>query len=369
MKNTFTSCAKASSGNSSELCSTSTSSSVAPKPDIPAWLLPILMEYISYAVVFVSVFGIPGNILILRTYAKIGFSESINISYFALGVSDFLCVIFITWNAICFMPIFVKSDIPVVATEIAIPTGGVWSVIFSEATAWITAFISFERCLCVVFPLKVKSIVTPKRTMCIIVTIFIVTTVPFASVMYFLYIIDLRFDSERNATVLGVRYRNSPTATIVHNVNQIYKLVVMTFLPYTTILICSVFLATYLNQTATWRIQNSGTNIKTTTSSLKKDSKTPNLNAKELRVAKTVLSIATAFLVLGTLGSLRLVGSIIWPQFRPLGNYDKTFRMVGRVGYLLSLTNSSVNFVIYYTMGSQFRRTVNGLFKFKSQQE
>ena len=343
-------------GNSSEICSTSTSSSVASKPDIPAWLLPILMEYISYTVVFVSVFGIPGNILILRTYAKIGFSESINISYCALCVSDIFCVIFITWNAVCFMPIFIESDIPVIANEIAIPTGGVTSVIFSDATAWITAFISFERCLCVVFPLKVKSIVTPKRTMCIIVTIFIVTTIPFASIMYYLYKIDFKFDVERNRTVLGVKHRKSPTAVFVHNFNQIYKLVVMTFLPYTTILLCSVFLAVHLNRTASWRLQNSGT---------KKDDKTFTANAKELRVAKTVLSIATAFLVLGTLGALRLLCSIIWPEFRPLGTYDKTFRIVGRVGYLFSITNSSVNFAIYYTLGTQFRRTVNDMFRFK----
>ncbi|KAK3800267.1 hypothetical protein RRG08_011478 [Elysia crispata] len=130
----------------------------------------------------------------------------------------------------------------------------------------------------------------------------------------------------------------------------------MTFLPYTTILLCSVFLAVHLNRTASWRLQNSGT---------KKDDKTFTANAKELRVAKTVLSIATAFLVLGTLGALRLLCSIIWPEFRPLGTYDKTFRIVGRVGYLFSITNSSVNFAIYYTLGTQFRRTVNDMFRFK----
>ncbi|GFR78147.1 chemosensory receptor B [Elysia marginata] len=333
--------------------------------DIPAWLLSTLMEYISYAVILVGVFGIPGNILIIRTYTKIGFSDSINISYCALGVSDIFCIIFITWNAICFMPVFAESNLPIVASEIVIPTGGITSVIFIDTTAWITAFVSLERCLCVVFPLKVKNIVTPTRTIVIIVSIFTLTSIPFASIMYYLYTLEVRFDTERNATILGVRYRKSPTAVSVHNFNQVYKLVVMTLLPYTTILMCSVFLAVYLNRSVSWRFQNSG-NVTNSNSLNIERKKRHRENTKEIRVAKTVLSIATAFLILGAVGCLRLLVSIIWPQFRPLGHYGETFRLVGRVGFLFSLSNSSVNFVIYYTMGTKFRQTVNDMFKSKT---
>ena len=324
------------------------------KSDIPSWLFPLLMGYVSYATVIVAIFGIPGNILVIVTYFRIGFAESINISYCALGVSDILCVSFIAWNAICFIPAFAKSGIPVVARDVVIFTGVSTSIKFIDITAWITAFISLERCLCVVFPLKIKNIVTHNRTVRVIVAIFTLTAIPLTANSYYLHVFEFRFDAQWNRTVLGVGYRNASAVVFMQKFNRIYKLVVLNLLPYTTILICSVFLAVYLNRSVSWRLNNSGSTAQKTD-----DSKTNRKNAKEIRVAKTVLSLATAFLFLGTLSTMRLLVSLVWPEFGPLGACGKTFKFIGRVGFLLSLSNSSVNFFIYYTMGTKFKQTVN----------
>ena len=85
--------------------------SLTSKDDLPAWIFILLNQYVSGAMVFVSVLGMTlmtGNILIIATLAKIGFSEIINISYFALGISDAPCLPFITWHAICYLPFFDK---------------------------------------------------------------------------------------------------------------------------------------------------------------------------------------------------------------------------------------------------------------------
>ncbi|KAK3740912.1 hypothetical protein RRG08_051065 [Elysia crispata] len=126
--------------------------------DLPGWVFSDIMECISYAMITVAFFGIIGNSLIMVTLIKIGFSTSINISFCALCVSDFLCVAALGWNAVCFIPAFGNSDLPFKPREVVIPTGGGLSDIFCGTTAWITAFISFERCLCVVFPMKIKTI-------------------------------------------------------------------------------------------------------------------------------------------------------------------------------------------------------------------
>ena len=348
--------------------STATASSLN---DIPPWLFSLLMEYLSYAMICVAIFGIPGNILVIATYLRIGFAESINISYCALGVSDILCVVFLSWNAVCFMPTFAHSSIPIIAREVVILTGGFTSIIFCDITAWITAFISLERCLCVVYPLKIKSIVTHKRTVFVIIAIFTITAIPLTTTTFYLHVFEFRFDAERNESVLGVAFRNNvPAVVFVHNFNQIYKLVVLNLLPYTTILVCSLFLAVYLDRSVSWRAQNSGSTIhQANDGSVHKVSTAHRKQAKEIRVAKTVLSLATAFLFLGTLSSLRLLISIIWPEFRPLATYDKFFRLLGRVGFLLSLANSSVNFLIYYTMGSKFKQTVKDMLPFRTKVE
>ena len=186
--------------------------------DIADGLFSVLMEYTGYLMLFISGFGFTGNILIIIAYAKIGFGESINISYFALGVSDFLCVIFLTWHAICFIPVFAESYIPLDFWTFAVPTGGHTSVTLLKTTAWITAFISLERCLCVVFPLKVKTIVKRKRTIVVIIMIFVMTVIPLMSIVFYTYQFVVGFDEGKNKTLVMVKYRKSDLSSYFYKV-------------------------------------------------------------------------------------------------------------------------------------------------------
>ena len=331
--------------------------------DIPSRVFFILMENISYGMIVVAFFGMTGNIFIIITYAKMGFSESINISYCALCISDILCVIAFTWNAICFIPAFTDRDLPFIPGEIVVVTGGSVSDIFSKTTAWITAFISLERCLCVVFPLKVKDIVRPRRTVLIVVTIFALTILPLASITFYIYVFNSKFDTKRNRTLIGVRYRKSSLADALYGVNFIYKVVFMNSIPLVIVFVCSLSMAVHLNRSATWRLQQSGSISLET-----QDSKAMRKYLKDTRVAKTVLAIATCFLVLESVGTLRLLVSTTWQEFRPMGDYNRSFKVISRLAFLFSLTNSSVNFIIYYNMGSKFRNTVKRMLFFNAQQ-
>ncbi|RUS92166.1 hypothetical protein EGW08_000019 [Elysia chlorotica] len=315
-----------------------------------------LMEYISYATIFLALFGTVGNILILVAFFKIGFAETINISYSALCVSDMLCVAGFTFNAICYIPAFFKSDIPFIAMEVVIPTGGGTSDMFSEITAWITAYISLERCLCVVFPLKVKTIVKRKRTIIVLSAIFSMAAIPLMSIKLYVYEFVEKFDVRRNTTLIGTRFRSSKFADALYDFYFMYKLVIMEIVPLIIVLVSSVTLAVHIRRIASWRAGNSGPPIEKSTN---KDDRNHRKYTKDVRVAKTVLVIATAFIFLGTLKSVRFLSSVLWPPFGPLGAYDAQYKLISRIAFLLSLTNSSVNFVIYYKMGSKFRSTVD----------
>ena len=317
----------------------------------------LFMEYSAYITICVAVPGLVGNVLILITYAKIGFSESINISYFALGVSDILCVIFVTWHGICFIPAFENSDIPF--NPLSIPTGGHTSSMFQKTTGWITAYVSIERCLCVVFPLKSQIIASRKRTIIVIVFILVLIVVPSATVAFYTYQIYFKFDASSNKTVLVVTFRNSSLAKPMTNILRIYKLVFLNSLPFFIIIVCTVVLAIYLHRSALWRLDKSSGATKTIERSVTNDEKALKKYARDIRVAKSVLAIAIAFIFPGTLGIVRYLIALIWSDFHPVGTYSNISRSVARLEFILSSINSSVNFIIYYRMGKKFRSTVN----------
>ena len=333
------------------------SSAGASNDDIPAWLYSLLMEYISYVMICVSVFGMTGNILIIITYIKIGFSESINISYCALSISDALCVTFITWNAICFIPVFSRWNPPYIPREFVIPTGGASSDIFCQTTAWITACISLERCLCVVFPFKVKTLVTPRRTLLIMITISFVIVVPLVGLNCIFYVFEKTFDFQRNRTLLRLKFRDLNLLDKIYDIYVIYKAVFLNILPLLIILICTIYLTIHLKISAKWRLENSHRPGKENENSVHIDDKGARRKyGKDLRLVKTVLSIAVAFMLLGTLSLISLFVELIWSDFRPIGALSKSYRFTSRLAFLLLQTNSSVNFIIYYRMSTKFRQ-------------
>ena len=332
---------------------------VFPGRDMPLDMFSSSMELTSYVMICVAIFGFAGNILTIITYSKIGFLESINISYFALGVSDLLCTTFLSWNAICYVPAFTKSPVvPFIPKELGVPTGGYPSALFLKTTAWITAFISLERCLCVVFPFKNKTIVRRSRTITAIAIIYGLTVIPIGGAIFFMYAFELRFDGARNRTLLRSSYINTPLANAFSGFDFIYKLVLMNFAPFFIILLCAIILAIKLNQSATWRREKSSQTAVSSVGSQVKDEKAERKYSKDLRVAKTVLAIAIAFLFPGTINTVKYILAITWPAFHPARDFGYAYRFMSRMEFLLSLVNSSVNFIIYYKMGTKFRATV-----------
>ena len=333
---------------------------------IPSNIFSMFMEYTSYVMICAATFGLAGNVLIIITYTKIGFSESINISYFALGISDILCVIFLSWNAICFLPAFSAGNVPFKPLEFVIPTGGFTSDIFQKTTAWITAFISFERCLCVVFPLKIKAIVKRRRTVGVIVIIFVLTVLPLAGITFYTYEFELRLDDVKNKSLVRVKYRDSVLSQTLTNVSLIYKVVFLNSIPFAIILVCAAVLAVNLKRSAAWRLGMTGKAYIETGKSSQTDDKAQRKYAKDIRVAKTVLTIGLTFIILGTLSTLRYLIVFFWSDFHASGAHAKLFKVIARLMFLLSLANSSVNFIIYYKMGTKFRITINNMLFGKS---
>ncbi|RUS84170.1 hypothetical protein EGW08_008057 [Elysia chlorotica] len=285
----------------------------------------------------ISVFGIIGNTQIILTFVNIGFSESINISYCALCVSDLLCILSLPWNAICYVPAFIDSGLQFLAREVVVPTGGVLSQIFAGTTAWITVFISLERCLCIMFPLKSKEFVRSQMTVIIILLIFILGITPLTGITFFTYVFEVRFDEGKNRTIVDVTYRNSSFVDQLMDFNSLYTMIFTNTIPLVLIVFCSIAVVVKLIKSAAWRIGHSSEQAKN--SSGRK-------STTEIRIAKTVLVIATAFILPGSLSSMHMQ----YLLSVAMGVYSRYYRSMARLGFLLS---------IYFRMWSKLRHTVN----------
>ena len=107
--------------------------------------------------VFTGAVGLVTNTANISVYLKMGFSETTNISFFALSIFDLLVsastvLAQITYN----QPVSgmrLSSGVPI--SEIGIAACYVMYPCLG-CSAWITAILSIERCLCIATPLKVR---------------------------------------------------------------------------------------------------------------------------------------------------------------------------------------------------------------------
>ena len=102
-----------------------------------------------------SVAGLVTNTANMVVFVKNGFSETTNINFFALSVSDLLIVIWFVIKNLCENPLLVHSS-PLFVTlrDFFLITIPIYHAVQGYG-AWVTALITVERTICIVYPLKV----------------------------------------------------------------------------------------------------------------------------------------------------------------------------------------------------------------------
>ncbi|GFS16251.1 peptide receptor GPCR [Elysia marginata] len=172
-------------------------------------IMPILVTFFFWVASLIGIFGVIANILNLLVYARLGFSETIHMSYAALAVSDLCCILSVIWSVFGVTPelqaILAGYRFRVDQTQLSNITGGWPHMAFSRTTAFLTSWISLERCLCVILPTRVKVIITRKVTRIVLTAIFIIGCCPVV-----LAYVELKFertlDPASNITTLNMYY-------------------------------------------------------------------------------------------------------------------------------------------------------------------
>ena len=325
--------------------------------------LLVVIPALSWALLFIGTVGITGNILTVLIYVKLGFAETINISYVALAVSDLCCILSSMVAGFCFSPamqaLLRHFRFQVDLAKFTNFTGYWPQFAFSRTTAFLTAWISLERCLCVLFPTRVRLIITRKVTKIVITAIFVIGCCP----MVLAYVgmeTGWSFNPSTNTTILLIFYSFEGDDNIFQGTAIILYGAVYSLLSWIMVTTCTIFLIIKLREGARWRKANAPV-FSEGNRGFQNNQR--NDNWRENRITRTVVMIACVFIVCSFPISINsLVSLAIREKYSLYGSLRSLHMVMGAISLLLGQINSSSNIVFYTITGAKFRSTLKQLF-------
>ncbi|XP_005091349.1 violet-sensitive opsin-like [Aplysia californica] len=290
------------------------------------------------------VFGIGANILNIIVFAKQGTVDTVNISLLSLAIGDLGALTTQLWLNICLNPWFEESDIPFISSEIQSQSAGFPNRYFTKVTGWVTAFIMFERCLCIALPLKVKSIITRKLAIVFNVTLFVLLGMTLFPTFYTSYY-DWKFVPKRNRTLIGIFYTENRKEVL--EISLIITEFLVTFSSFTIVTVCTLVIVIKLIKKAKWRSSASGASIVSG----------DNMSGKDRSVARMVVVIAAIYIISFTPSTALLTTRAFVPELNFIGRYANLNRVIAVIGMFSEAVASSINIFVYYNMSSKYRKT------------
>lgn len=309
-----------------------------------------IFEFVNFMTIcdIVGLFGIIANIINLIVFYKQGFSYNVNIALFGLTISDICCLVMLVWSSICLNPLLATSRIPWRTEEVMYLTGAWPHVCFCRITSFITVYITVERYLSIAIPLKIKQIVTPKRTtltICLIYVVNIMTLVPEYTTSY----LDWVRVPERNISLLGIKFTSSRPSVdgLCYVMHSLFSMT-----SFFGVVVFTCVLVIKLRQSSEWR-------QKTTLYNENRSC----VSAREQRTVKMVVLIASILIVCYIPGaSIATAVFIVGPDLSIKGRHINICVAIWSIAYCFQSVNSSINIFIYYRMSSKYRDTFQMFF-------
>ncbi|XP_013093140.1 tachykinin-like peptides receptor 86C [Biomphalaria glabrata] len=300
----------------------------------------------------IGLLGIVANIINMTVFLHQGLDSSINISLFSISISDTFTILFIIWSNFAFNPFIDQVPAPISFDEVYYVTGGWPSGFTVRVTLYITAYITAERCLSIVFPLKIKTMITPKRSKLIICGLTLInalTLIPEYTSIY----LSWHFSDKKNETVLGVDFRSNRQQT--QGITFMLHVALVVVGQGAVIFLTSV-LVIHLRRQSKWRMKSS--------SEINHRSA---LSSRDRKSVALVIVVATSMVIAYIpLSPVSLV-TVFVPEFYISGQLSRIFIETWGTIFLFSMINASSNILIYYNMNSKFRNTFRELFTYHQQ--
>ncbi|KAK7475780.1 hypothetical protein BaRGS_00033001 [Batillaria attramentaria] len=294
------------------------------------------------------------NSLNMLVSYKHGLKERINVCIFVLALSDFIHILFV-------FLLFLGVNTFVTTT---VGRRGILSDFFRKyhllglfGIRWFSEFlttaIACERCLCVLSPLRSKTVLKTK-------TLLVVILVACPMVVGAYFVVGLRWSLE----CLSVAVVGNQSIAVVHmskyylNHQELVELVdgiiygfVFPVVFIATVAITTILTAHKLSAMAAWRKRASTWGS------------AASISTRDVNLTRMLIGTSVVYIVCATPCIFRRFLILTVPDFSNVGRYRNVYRVVTIVEMLGSYVNSSVNFFVYVTLGSKFRETLRGILR------
>ena len=309
-----------------------------------------VIDTITCAAVPLNIFGCVTNIINIIVFLRMNQEQSINVSLLAIAVSDFFSCLGALVTAIFLSPLMIQSKgLPFLPSDIQGLSSTWVKVVFARITVMLTFVICAERCMCILLPMKVKTIITPRRIKIIIISIF-VFGVSYKCVDFYGSRFTWKFSPFHNKTVLGVQ--NIENWEDIAVPFQTVRNILSQYILFTGIVILTIVLVVKLQQQTKWR-QASGQSA-----AAEKSSK------RDTKVAKTVCVIAAIFLACNFPFAVQCSALIAVPAYDYGERFHNMYMVIGGLTLFLESVNASVNILVYLKYIGQYREKFKQMFSY-----
>ena len=295
--------------------------------------------------------GFPANCINMAVFFKQGLKERINLCLFSLALVDLICLtVVVTIYSDRLYTKFTDEERIGAVYRYVIKNNITGLYGFGYGPMFLSAIVSTERCICVLFPLRAQRCIPTKAIAFIIVAgVSILVFARFAVTAMYQVTCFYEMRTQRLSWQLYVNDYYFRNEAMLSALNGVFFGFCLTVGCPVIVLIATTITAVRLTQTVRWRSQTSSS-----------------LSSKEIGVTKMLIALSIEFFVLSIPLIVLRVFPVFEPRFNAGGNFANSYDLLVGLAELFSNMSSSVNFFVYYFFGTKYRETLNGLLNWKT---
>ncbi|CAG5132616.1 unnamed protein product [Candidula unifasciata] len=329
------------------------------------------VTYISTAInLILSSLGATANIINIIVYWRLGISESVNASFISLAVWTLIscclsCLSEIIQAVDKFAPL---ADVNLLSLQYVYL--GNTKAFFYVMMTFVTVYLSAERCICIIFPLKVKEIFTSRRVI-IANTVVVLFGISCFTPAWATQGVQWTFDVGTNRTRLDIWVSDNrrDVELFVDACNGMALPVLAQIL----ILVCTGFMLQGISDSTKFRQRytkketprrglNSREDVCPAEIKANIIKRTTIMSGKDLKLTKIVVLLAMIFFVCNLPVFISSFLRALITEIRVNKQHNKLHALLYSLVLEFGVINCTVNILVYYNVSSRYRHEFLMLF-------